>query len=256
MTEKAVGHKTLEEKIDLLQQHLNKVEQERQNERMISKLDGFYNVFITIATFSIGLIVSQRIYFSTDISSIILFLLISIVLSMIVSFIKGINGMIKNILIHRILSWGLLFSAFISFLAGIVYAIASSVLMRFNIGTEPYLSIGFISFFFLNFLLISPLFMRRFGRRLAYLAGEDLRIGKGVNTQEFEALKNKIESGEADKSVVSYVVNTAYERNRPLRHELNAAISSIINYNLLITFAAFGLTILAYFLGFVPMSVP
>ena len=250
-----VPPKNLEEKIDALQEYLNKVDQERKNERILSKLDGFYNVLISVSTFSIGLIVSQRAYFSNGISSIILFLLISIVLSMIVSFIKGINGMIKNILIHRVMSWGLLISAFISFLAGIVYTITSSVLTRLNLVVDPYLTLGFYAFLVLNILLISPILMRRFGRRLAYLAGVETWKYRDINKEELEVLRDKVKSGEVDKTVFNYVVNTAIEQHGSFNLKLSHATTDIVYFNVAINFAAFIIMGLAYFLGFIPISI-
>ena len=54
---------TLEQKIDLLLEETKKAKAERKKERVLSKVDGFYNVLIALSTFAVGILVSQSYYF-------------------------------------------------------------------------------------------------------------------------------------------------------------------------------------------------
>ena len=53
----------LEEKIDFLIAESEKAKLERKKERVLSKIDGLYNVLIALSTFLVGLIISQHGFF-------------------------------------------------------------------------------------------------------------------------------------------------------------------------------------------------
>jgi uncharacterized membrane protein len=93
--------KTIEEKIDSL---ING----RKRERLLSKTDGLYNLFITISTFIVGIFVSQRDFIAPNV--IVSFFLIGVILSMIGSFIIGFRGMIRDTIRDRLLAYCLLIS--------------------------------------------------------------------------------------------------------------------------------------------------
>ena len=57
------GEKTVEEKIDLLIAESENAKLERKRERVLSKVDGLYNVLIALSTFLVGLVISQHGFF-------------------------------------------------------------------------------------------------------------------------------------------------------------------------------------------------
>jgi len=130
MNEDKKGEKTVEEKIDWLIAESEKAKVERKRERVLSKVDGLYNVLIALSTFLIGLVISQHGFF-VNASSFGLFVSVSgIILSMIVSYVVGFMGMVKDSIETRILSWGLFLTSVT--LLGISYVI-SFVSMRNDI---------------------------------------------------------------------------------------------------------------------------
>ena len=99
---------TLEQKIDsLLEKETKKAKAERKRERVLSKVDGFYNVLIALSTFVVGNLVSQHDYFFGKFSIGFSLSIIGIVLSMIISYIIGFKGMITDSMENRLISWGL-----------------------------------------------------------------------------------------------------------------------------------------------------
>jgi hypothetical protein len=99
--------KPLDEKVDLLLEESKKAMIERKRERVLSKVDGLYNVLIALSTFLVGLVISQHDFF-INASSFGLFLPITgIIVSMIISYVVGFMGMVKDSIENRILSWGL-----------------------------------------------------------------------------------------------------------------------------------------------------
>jgi len=103
--------KKLEEKIDFLITESEKAKLERKRERVLSKIDGLYNVLNTISTFLVGLVISQHVFFNNASSFGLLFSITGIIVSVIFSYIVGFMGMVKDSIENRILSWGLLLTS-------------------------------------------------------------------------------------------------------------------------------------------------
>jgi hypothetical protein len=78
--------------------------------RLLTKLDGLYTFLISLSTFLIGIAVSQRV--SLGLNTILWFPLIGIVVTMVISFILGVRGMIiaREAIINRMLAYCLLLS--------------------------------------------------------------------------------------------------------------------------------------------------
>jgi hypothetical protein len=118
--------KKLEEKIDSLLRDSEETKQERKRERTLSKIDGLYNLLITLSTFTIGILISQGKTIVTNV--LISFPMIGIVFCMIISFIIGVRGMINNSMENRMLSYCLLFSLSMWYVAVPILVIASDYL--------------------------------------------------------------------------------------------------------------------------------
>lgn len=101
---------TLEEKVDLLLRSFQGNQAERQKEKILTKLDGLYTLLISLSTFIFGIAISQRV--TLGLNTILWFPLIGIVVTMILSFILGVKGMIitRESIINRMLSYCLLLS--------------------------------------------------------------------------------------------------------------------------------------------------
>jgi hypothetical protein len=123
--------KTLEEKVDLLLMKFEESQQGREKERVLSKIDGLYTLLITLSTFIIGIVVSQRAVIELNV--LLLFPLIGIVVVMIVSFSLGVKGMIRNSMEHRMLAYCLLISLPIWYVAIPVLVIMSPLLKTFEL---------------------------------------------------------------------------------------------------------------------------
>jgi hypothetical protein len=100
----------LEEKIDSLIEESEKAKLERKRDRVLSKMDGLYYVLITLSTFVIGILASQRdVFISEGIASfLLLWSMVMIVFSLLNSFIVGFKGMVNDSMENRILAWCLL----------------------------------------------------------------------------------------------------------------------------------------------------
>jgi len=101
----AKDRKTLEEKIDFLIEESEKTKQERKKEKALSRIDGLFYSLITLSTFTSGLIISQHDFLTAKESVGLLFFMVTIVLSMLFSFITGFNGMLYDSMENRILAW-------------------------------------------------------------------------------------------------------------------------------------------------------
>ena len=96
-----------EDKIDSLLEYLAEAKNERKKDRILSKIDSLYNVLIALVTFSLGVLISQReIIFRGYFNALSLFV-IGAILTLIISYIIGLNAMIKDSFNQRILSWTL-----------------------------------------------------------------------------------------------------------------------------------------------------
>jgi hypothetical protein len=100
MTTNQSDRSTLEAKIDLLIDG-------REKEQILSRMDGLFNVLITISTFIVGIIITQRSFIATNIF--ISFPLTCVIFTLISSFIIGtIKGIFGKSMDYRILSYCLL----------------------------------------------------------------------------------------------------------------------------------------------------
>jgi hypothetical protein len=97
--------KSLEQKIDSLIEEFEKEKQERKRERVLSKIDGLYSLLLALSTFVIGIIISQHDIVIIQGSIGLLFSLVGIILSMIMSFVIGFKGMVNDSMENRILAW-------------------------------------------------------------------------------------------------------------------------------------------------------
>ena len=103
MSEAEKDKKQLEEKIDLLIAESEKAKLERKRERVLSKVDGLYNVLIALSTFLVGIVISQHGFFVNASSFGLFFSVVGIILSVIFSYVVGFMGMVKDSLENRIL---------------------------------------------------------------------------------------------------------------------------------------------------------
>jgi uncharacterized membrane protein len=76
--------KTLTQKIDSLITDFEENKQKAKRDRVLSKIDGLYNLFITVSVFIVGLIISQNRAVTANIE--ILFVLLGIIITLIFSY--------------------------------------------------------------------------------------------------------------------------------------------------------------------------
>lgn len=162
---------TLEQKIDLLLEETKKAKAERKKERVLSKVDGFYNVLIALSTFAVGILVSQRDYFFGKFSNGFSLSIIGIVLSMIISYIIGFKGMITDSMENRLISWGLLVGSLIYFsitpLLALNYVLfGENGLLFFQIRSLLSIALAASQFF------VSPIITLGIDKKLASLTGQ------------------------------------------------------------------------------------
>lgn len=113
--------KTIEEKIDFLIEESEKAKIERKRERILSKIDGLYNVLIAFLTFTIGIMVS-RYDFLYEVSG-LLVPLMGIVSTMIFSFSIGFRGMVNDSMENRVLAWCLLIVSLVFYSISYIIAV-------------------------------------------------------------------------------------------------------------------------------------
>jgi hypothetical protein len=187
------GRNAIEEKIDLLVAESEKATLERKRDRILSKVDGLYNVLIALSTFLVGLVISQHGFFVKSATFGIFFSITGLVLSMIVSYTVGFVGMIKDSIETRILSWGLFLTSLT--ILGISYLIPFftgndflSIFMRTAIG----LVIAFVLFVF------SSLIVTFLESKLSTIVGQE--------THEWAKIKKRVTFRVAYISVVIFGV--------------------------------------------------
>jgi hypothetical protein len=156
---------SLEEKIDWLIWESKNQKIERKKERIISKIDGLYNVLFALTTFFLGLFVSQYHILSSSLSY-LLFPIIGLVLSMITSYSIGFLAMVRDSIESRILSWGVFLSGLtlsltlyffldVAFWTGELLQIFSLLIIQFSfLAFFYFLALRFVSFLERKFLNI------------------------------------------------------------------------------------------------------
>jgi len=168
---------TLEQKIDLLLEETRKAKAERKRERVLSKVDGFYNVLIALSTFAVGILVSQHDYFFGKFSIGFSLSIIGIVLSMMISYVIGFEGMITDSIENRLVSWGLLVASLIYFsitpLLALNYVLfGENALVYFQIRNALSIALATTQF------IVSPIITLRIDKKLASLTGQKTFVSK------------------------------------------------------------------------------
>jgi len=167
--------KKLEEKIDSLLKDFEEAKQERKRERTLSKIDGLYNLLITLSTFTIAIIISQSKAILTNV--LISLPMIGIVFSMIISFIIGVRGMLNNSMENRMLSYCLLLSLSMWYIAIPTLIIASDYLttleLRILAGITTIALSGLT-------IIFSKFFIQRFEKKFHYLFEQETNVWKKI----------------------------------------------------------------------------
>jgi hypothetical protein len=141
--------KSLEKKIDSLIEESEKAKIERKREKVLSKVDGLYNVLIALSTFIIGIIITQ-IKFLIGVDTVaLLFAMVGVVLSMLFSFLIGFKGMVNDSMEKRVLSWVLLLTCFVSYMFTML-AFVANALFRPSIVVSIISSVLGVALFFIQ----------------------------------------------------------------------------------------------------------
>lgn len=167
--------KTLNEKIDSLLRDFEETKKERKRERTLSKIDGLYNLLITLSTFTIAIMISQSKAILTNV--LISLPMIGIVFSMIISFIIGVRGMLNNSMENRMLSYCLLLSLSMWYIAIPILIIASN-----NLTTLELQILAAITTIALSGLTIifSKFFIQKFEKKFPYLFEQESNTWKRI----------------------------------------------------------------------------
>ena len=141
--------------------------------RILSKFDGLYTVFITLSTFLIGLIISQPNVIASNV--LISFPLVGLVLCLVSSFVIGVKGMIGDSMEYRIVSYCLLVTLPIWYTVTAILVVISNVLTTLEyqivtLGTIIALSAGTI--------LAAKLFSQWFEKKFPALFEKEKNIWK------------------------------------------------------------------------------
>lgn len=172
--------KKVEEKIDFLITESEKAKLERKRERVLSKVDGLYNVLITISTFLVGIVISQHGFFLNSPTFNLFFSITGIIVSVIFSYVVGFMGMVKDSIENRILSWGLLLTS-LPFL-GISYLLPF-ISMGFDIVSV--LERGTLALAIVLVLLVAS-------NKIVTLLESKLSLIVGQETHEWTKIKKKV----------------------------------------------------------------
>jgi len=164
----AKDKQTLEEKIDSLLKG-------REKERILSRVDGLFNLLITLSTFIVGIFISQREFIATNV--IISFPLIGVAFSLIFSFIIGVVGMLRNLMKYRMLAYCLLLFLPLWYLAMPILLIVANYLTTFWLQTATVISAIVLSFLT---LYLSRLFTRSFEKRFSSLFEQEKEVWKKI----------------------------------------------------------------------------
>ncbi len=169
--------KSLEQKIDILLEESLNSKKERKRDNVLNKIDSLYNILVAIATFSLGILVSQHAFFFNRFSSSFALSIIGIILSLLASYSIGLRGMLTDSMEYRILSWGLLFSCLIYYL--VTPFIALNVILN---STNPILLQSVKNAFAMGLMVsqvfISPIITRSLEKHICKLSGQKQFTGK------------------------------------------------------------------------------
>jgi hypothetical protein len=132
-------------------------------------------LLITLSTFIIGLIISQRDVIAINV--LVSFPLVGIVLCMVSLFIIGVKGMVNDSMEYRTLSYCLLLTLPIWYLATAILVVISSVLTA-----SQYQIVAFIAIFVLSAgtIIIAKLFSQRFEKKLPLLFEKEKNVWKKI----------------------------------------------------------------------------
>jgi hypothetical protein len=165
--------KSLEKKVDLLIEESQKANLERKREKILSKVDGLYNVLITFSAFIAGILVSQRGFVIAN--PLLLLSLIGVLFSAVASFTYGIKGMINDSIENRVLAWCLLFTSLT------YYLINAFVTLNVSISVQGLFWL-FVSASIISFVLgiiqglLNWIFVSWIEKKLSSLLGEKIDV--------------------------------------------------------------------------------
>jgi len=179
MIEDKKDKKTLKEKIDFLIAESENAKLEQKRERVLSKVDGLYNVLIALSTFLVGLVISQHVFFNNASSFGLLFSITGIIVSLIFSYVVGFMGMVKDSIGNRVLSWGL-------FLTSVPFLGISS-LIPFFVGNDIANALGRV---LVGLAIVSVLLV--FSNKTVNFLEAKLSLIIGQETHEWAKIKNKV----------------------------------------------------------------
>lgn len=139
----------LEEKLETLIREIQKSQDQNSRDRLFSKIDGLFYVFITLSTFISGLTIANLPSLIRPEMSGLLFPLVLASLSLVTSFTVGFKGMINDSIETRFLAWSLLILCFFT-LACFSCTSAIYLALPENNVLRPWLGFlgGFVSPFF------------------------------------------------------------------------------------------------------------
>jgi hypothetical protein len=159
MAERVIKKSKRRNKIDDLLSAFEENKKEREKEKLLSKLDGLYNLLITFSVFAIGLIVSQKGIMVTN--YLLFYGLVGIIISMVFSFVLGVKGMMSNSMEYRLLSYCLLLTLPLWFFT-ITFLVISHLKMPLlsTLSILGFLSLDIVAVFF-SFVFIK-FFQKKF----------------------------------------------------------------------------------------------
>jgi len=149
---------------------------EREKEKILSKTDAIFYVLITLSTFVIGILISQRNVIGLNI--IISFPLLGIVFSLIISFIIGVHGMINNSMKNRMLAYCLLISLPIWYTALPVLFYASKYLSTMELQAGAIVLVIILT---ILTILRASAFVRWFEKKFPILFENEINVWKSIS---------------------------------------------------------------------------
>jgi hypothetical protein len=169
MAENKADSKTIEEKIDSL---ING----REKERILSRLDGLFNLSITLSTFIVGIFVSQREFIATNV--IISFPLIGVVFTMVFSFVIGtVKGVFGKSMKYRMLAYCLLLFLPLWFVAIPILVALSSYVTTLELQTWTLVATIILSLLTIS---LSKFFVQSFERKFPSLFEQEINTWKKI----------------------------------------------------------------------------
>jgi hypothetical protein len=165
-----------EDKLDVIYETLNEMKHERAREKILSRTDVIYTVLLTLSTFTIGILISQRNSILTNAP--MLFFLIGVVFSMIASFVVGVSGMIKDEMKKRISAYCLLVSLPIWYLSLSILMYVGNYLTELEVQITAYILAPIL---ILLTIWALKSFTKRFERTFPLLFEKDSNIWKDIS---------------------------------------------------------------------------